>query len=600
MPRKPGPASPTNIEVDKTTLGRILRSRRLVVPGFQREYSWHHSRVRKLFSDFQAAMTKGQDSYFLGTVVFQSTNPPSVIDGQQRLATTCIFLAAVRDAYLKLGASDDAASITNDFLFTYDRDVKESLPRLLLNIDDREYIKNRVLVEPGQRPPTTERKEVHSHRMIDQAFACSCEWVKKIADRGMTPARKVEELNVWVDFIERKAVVVAITPPSLSQAYQMFITLNDRAQRTTQADLIKSHLFQEVSEGETHNTHLTEASTKWATARKMADIGVRSQEDPILSYLHYLCVIRTGPVTLDGLFDVIEGKIIGRNQALHFLDALSAYAKPYRAAIGDHPQFWDDKGHQLSRCVDHCVKDMGVRFPIPLFLAIGIKFSDKEAKIALRAIESWCARLVITGAQRSGTAERQFGAIAHRIHKGEIKTAEHLIREAESTVVPTDSRFQETFRAKTLPRERQARYFLLELEAQVRADDGDAFATSVDEPERLNLEHVLPKSSTWATNYAKFTTDERNASISKIGNLVLLKRDANRAIKDSPFSVKLPVLSSSSIKTTETVAAFAKDGDWTPAAIDARQVWLSELALKRWPLFAGKKSNGKRRHRRRN
>src|SRR4029077_4007074 len=150
---------------------------------------------KKLFSDFHAAMTKGQDSYFLGTIVFQGTNPPSVIDGQQRLATTCIFLAAVRDAYLDLGAMDEAKSITDDFLFTYDRDAKESLPRLLLNIDDREYLKNNVLLEPGQRKPTTERREVHSHRMIDQAFACACEWVTKIADLAMSSARKVEELN---------------------------------------------------------------------------------------------------------------------------------------------------------------------------------------------------------------------------------------------------------------------------------------------------------------------------------------------------------------------------------------------------------------------
>src|SRR5882762_9339699 len=111
--RKSGPGSPTNIEVDKTTLGRALKSRRLVVPGFQRVYSWQLSRVKKLFGDFQAAMTRGQDSYFLGMIAFQATNPPCVIDGQQRLATTCIFLAAVRDAYLELGATEEAASITN-------------------------------------------------------------------------------------------------------------------------------------------------------------------------------------------------------------------------------------------------------------------------------------------------------------------------------------------------------------------------------------------------------------------------------------------------------------------------------------------------------
>jgi hypothetical protein len=580
--------SPTNIEVDKTTLGRVLKSRRLVVPGFQREYSWHAGRVKKLFSDFQSAMTKGQDSYFLGTIVFQATNPTCVIDGQQRLATTCIFLAAVRDAYLELGATEEAKSITDDFLFTYDRDDKEYLPRLLLNIDDREYIKNSVLLEPSQRQPSPDRKEVHSHRLIDRAFECSRDRVENIIAGAVSDARKIEELNAWVDFIEHKSVVVALTPPSLSQAYQMFITLNDRAQRTTQADLIKSHLFQEVSEGDTDGPHITEACAKWAAARKQTDVGVPTQDDPILTYLRYMCVIRTGPVTIDGLFDVIEGGIRGRNKALHFLDAMSQYAKPYRAAIGDHPQFWDDKAHQLSKLVDHCVKNMGVNFPIPLFLAVGLKFSDKDAKLALRAIESWCARLVITGAQRSGNAERGFGLLAHRIHKGEIKSAAHLIQESEPSIVPSDSSFQEKFRAKTFSSKRQARYFLLELEAQARAEDGDVFAVAIDEPDKLSLEHILPSGKDWAKHYKRFTQDERDACVSKIGNLALAKKAANGAMNDSPFSAKLPILTAQSLKTTIEVETFAKDDDWTPASIDERQVWLSQLALKRWPLFASK------------
>jgi hypothetical protein len=340
MAKRRGSTASASIEVEKTTLGRILRSQRLVVPGFQREFSWKPTRVKKLFSDFQTAMTKGQASYFLGYIALQDTQPRGLIDGQQRLATTCIFLAAVRDAYLELGAKDEGDSITNDFLFTYDRVAKESLPRLLLNIDDREYIKNSVLLEPAKRIPSRLPKEVHSHRLIDLAFAISQDWVKKITALALTPARKIEELNTWVDFIEQKATLVALTPANLSQAFQMFITLNDRAQRTTQADLIKSHLFQEVSEGETASVHLTEASTKWAAARRMVDTGsVRGDDDPILTYLHHLCVVRTGPITLEELFDAVEGSISGRNQALQFLEALSAYAKPYRAAIGNHPQF---------------------------------------------------------------------------------------------------------------------------------------------------------------------------------------------------------------------------------------------------------------------
>jgi hypothetical protein len=235
---------------------------------------------------------------------------------------------------------------------------------------------------------------------------------------------------------------------------------------------------------------------------------------------------------------------------------------------------------------------MGMRFPIPLLLSIAVKFSDKEAKLALRASESWAARFMITAAHRSGRAERHFGLLAFRVHSEKITTAEDLAREVETIIAP-DSLFVEKFRAKTLPNERQVRFVLLELEAPVRADDRDAFAVAVDEPDRLNLEHVLPKSKDWAKHYPKFTTDERNGCISKIGNLALRKRETNSALNDAPFAVKLPLLSASSIKTTEVIPSYAIEGEWTPQAIDNRQVWLSEIALKRWPLFSARKQKGR-------
>jgi hypothetical protein len=239
---------------------------------------------------------------------------------------------------------------------------------------------------------------------------------------------------------------------------------------------------------------------------------------------------------------------------------------------------------------------MQIKSPVPLIMAIGVKFSDREIKLALRAIEAWSARFLITASHRSGQAERHFGALAHRVHKREITTAEHLAREAETIVAP-DARFLEKFLVKTISNERQARYVLLELEAQRRADGGDAFVTAVDEPDRLNLEHILPKSKDWKTNYPKFTEDERNASLSKIGNLALLRRDHNSALNDGPFSEKLPVLANSNLKTTEIAATFVVDGHWTARSIEDRQAWLAELALNRWPLFAELLEAGKRRRR---
>ena len=80
-------------------LAKILKQNRLVVPANQRDYSWTRKQVRTLFQDLARAISEGDKSYFLGTIVTipRDNGVLEVVDGQQRLATTAIFLAQVRN-----------------------------------------------------------------------------------------------------------------------------------------------------------------------------------------------------------------------------------------------------------------------------------------------------------------------------------------------------------------------------------------------------------------------------------------------------------------------------------------------------------------------
>lgn len=64
---------------------------------------------------------------------------PEVADGQQRLATTTILLAAMRDWLFHRKEEMRVTSIENDFLFKIDRDANEIEPRLTLNVDDNGF-----------------------------------------------------------------------------------------------------------------------------------------------------------------------------------------------------------------------------------------------------------------------------------------------------------------------------------------------------------------------------------------------------------------------------------------------------------------------------
>lgn len=81
-------------------IGRLLQTEgRFFIPHHQRDYSWTEDQLEQLFQDIEEAQNDGQSEYFIGLMVFMHRTRPresTILDGQQRLATTCIILAAVR------------------------------------------------------------------------------------------------------------------------------------------------------------------------------------------------------------------------------------------------------------------------------------------------------------------------------------------------------------------------------------------------------------------------------------------------------------------------------------------------------------------------
>src|SRR5437016_1550269 len=92
---------PGMIQFDHVGIGRALANHRLSVPVNQREYSWEDEQVKEVFQDLQRSIDQG--AYFLGTIVLTRGKGGAleVADGQQRLATITILLAAIRDYFHK-------------------------------------------------------------------------------------------------------------------------------------------------------------------------------------------------------------------------------------------------------------------------------------------------------------------------------------------------------------------------------------------------------------------------------------------------------------------------------------------------------------------
>ncbi|MEF2556008.1 DUF262 domain-containing protein [Aurantimonas sp. C2-5-R2] len=120
--------SGSNFTFQPITIGQLLKRGRLRVPANQRSYAWREKQVRYLLTDLHDAIfDEDGDDYFLGTIVIvEGAGLPSIVDGQQRLATTSVLLARIRDILVELGRDKSALSIERDYLETIDISSEES------------------------------------------------------------------------------------------------------------------------------------------------------------------------------------------------------------------------------------------------------------------------------------------------------------------------------------------------------------------------------------------------------------------------------------------------------------------------------------------
>jgi uncharacterized protein with ParB-like and HNH nuclease domain len=91
---------PQQFEFSPSFLLAAITARHFAVPQYQRSYSWNEQNLEDFWFDMQRSISEGGE-YFLGSFVLSredSADYHSIIDGQQRIATTTILLASMRDA----------------------------------------------------------------------------------------------------------------------------------------------------------------------------------------------------------------------------------------------------------------------------------------------------------------------------------------------------------------------------------------------------------------------------------------------------------------------------------------------------------------------
>lgn len=134
------------MQASETTVRKLIEgSKQYVIPLFQRPYSWNQKHWKTLWQDILELLdeAKARPHFFGSTVAAPARSVPQgvgkwlLIDGQQRMTTVQLLLAAVRDVAIDLEAENLAEKIQGQSLLTPYEKGDEQL-KVLPTQEDRE------------------------------------------------------------------------------------------------------------------------------------------------------------------------------------------------------------------------------------------------------------------------------------------------------------------------------------------------------------------------------------------------------------------------------------------------------------------------------
>jgi hypothetical protein len=358
-----------------------------------------------------------------------------VIDGQQRLTTLQLLLAAMRRVCGSKGMPDDVEYIGG---------LLENKPSVVKDrIEHRFKVWPNVADRPGFVAAMDDAGgDTRSERAVRFFADAIADWLDfgdlddPLDDEEHTASERMEAL---ITAVTRHLKLVKIDLEATDNARLIFETLNGRAERLTDADLIRNHLFRQADdEGadvvRLHDTYWRQFDEpRWA--QRVAH-GRHQRERLHMFINHWLSMRLVDEVPAGAIFSSFKHYVAkGRLPAETVAKDLAQYSEVFDRLddfVGDSREWWFFR--RLAEM------DLITVYPALLYLfGLGDDLPAEKRRRALVAIESFLVRRLIA---RDST--RSYGALFTEV----LKAA------AGGPAADADVRIIELLRAKTAEADR--------------------------------------------------------------------------------------------------------------------------------------------------
>src|SRR5690554_5273527 len=536
----------TNVDATAVNTMRWLSdpATTIVVPVYQRQYRWDIDGCEQLLADIRAvADSRDGHHHFIGSILSSASHDGDsrelvLIDGQQRITTLMLLVAALHHAVLQ------HPELTDDVT------LAEKLRAVLARADDP----NRTKLRPHREWAQVFESVVLDRRGADAELRDSRFDDNYAFFRSQIPASEVP--RIWRGLQRLEHVAIALHEEANAQ--QIFESLNSTGAPLRDHELIHNYVLM----GLTHAEQSEIEDEFWLPIER--NTGTTIGE----FWRHYL-IATTGREVDTAIPRAVYDAFRHEFPRLD-VDTLRAratewreFSEIYRTLL--HPELETDA--TVSRHLAYLGTFGRGMFPLAMQAyrdySRGTASRDELIEV-LERLQSLLLRRSVIGLSTK--------RLVARMCRARLEGAEQLLR-AIARVTPSDARVRVALKYGALP---HPAYVLSRI-------------ASVDSTEGLDVDHVLPLApgDAWTgdgeRSWAELSEDEQNshrALAPTIGNLTLLEEHLAERGMEAPFPQKRAVYGASAVGISRDLA---ERPGWGTAAIGERTAALTSEFLRIWP-----------------
>lgn len=555
---------------DAELLLLLKKTTQFQVPIYQRVYSWTEDECRRLWNDILTAGAHDPaSSHFTGSIVYiereegtkTATQPDLIIDGQQRLTTVMLLLAALA-AHLERepeGQQEPVVGFSPEKIrWTYLKNHLESDDRrfkLILSKTDEDAFKT-VLEDSTERPDQNSRVWTN-FRFFESKLSSPDVDVPALC-RGLLGL-------VIVDVSLRRGV----DDPQL-----VFETMNSTGRKLSQADLIRNFVLMDLEPEQQADLY----RTYWHPMERLFTGPHEAKFDEFVR--HYL-TLKTGAIPkVNAIYDAFKAHThreegIGHDRQ-HTARDLYKYAEWFSAmALGKEE-------HPLLRGAFQDLEQLRATVVYPFLLRVYADYhastlSAAQFRTILDGVTAYIFRRAVCQIP-TNSLNTTFANLTDAIKPGDYVDSimARLQLGANYRRFPTDAEFKDALRSMDFYHFKRAHYFFRKLENHGRKE---AVSTA-----DYTIEHIMPQnknlSSEWREALGPDWAAIQEENLHKLGNLTLT--GYNSEYSDRPFTVKREMEGGFKDSPLRLNRGLAHLPTWNAETIDSRGLELAEMATKIW------------------